>query len=49
LLAAQEATVARYRGGETKLFGVLLGELMKATGGKANGKVAGELLRKRLG
>jgi glutaminyl-tRNA synthetase len=48
LFAAQEATVARYRGGETKLFGVLLGELMKATGGKANGKIAGDLLRKRL-
>ena len=48
LLGAQAPTVARYRAGETKLFGVLIGELMKATGGKANAKVAGELLRKRL-
>ena len=48
LCIAQAATVARYRSGETKLFGVLVGELMKATGGKANAKIAGELLRKRL-
>jgi len=49
LFAAQAATVERYRAGETKLFGVLVGELMRATGGKANAKIAGELLRKRLG
>jgi glutaminyl-tRNA synthetase len=49
LFDAQAPTVARYRAGETKLFGVLVGELMRATGGKANAKIAGELLRKRLG
>ena len=48
VLAAQADTVTRYRAGETKLFGVLIGALMKATGGKANAKVAGEMLRKRL-
>ncbi|MBI2388317.1 MAG: glutamine--tRNA ligase/YqeY domain fusion protein [Deltaproteobacteria bacterium] len=49
VLAAKADLVARYRGGETKLYGVLVGELMKATGGKANAKLAGDLLRRKLG
>ncbi len=48
VLAAKGDLVARYRGGETKLFGVLMGEVMKATGGKANAKVAGDVLRSKL-
>ena len=49
MLAANAAMVARYRAGETKVFGVLIGALMKETGGKANAKIAGELLRAKLG
>ena len=49
VLAARAELVARYRSGETKLYGVLIGELMKATEGKANAKLAGELLRRKLG
>ncbi len=49
LFVKESATVTRYRGGETKLFGVLLGALMQATGGTANPKAASALLRQRLG
>jgi glutaminyl-tRNA synthetase len=48
VLATHASLAERYRGGETKLFGVLLGEVMKAAAGKANGKQAGDLLRKKL-
>jgi glutaminyl-tRNA synthetase len=48
VLARSEPMVARYRAGETKVFGVLVGALMKETQGKANAKLAGELLRARL-
>lgn len=39
----------RFRGGEEKLMGFFVGGVMKATGGKANPKVAGEELKKILG
>jgi len=35
-LAGQAATVAEYRGGKTKTFGFLVGQVMKATAGKAD-------------
>jgi aspartyl-tRNA(Asn)/glutamyl-tRNA(Gln) amidotransferase subunit B len=38
----------RYRGGEEKLLGFFVGQVMKASRGKANPKVLNELLRKRL-
>jgi aspartyl-tRNA(Asn)/glutamyl-tRNA(Gln) amidotransferase subunit B len=41
--------VARYRGGNTKLMGFFVGNVMKETGGKANPKVTNEILRKLLG
>lgn len=40
--------VARFREGETKLMGFFVGQVMKATKGKANPKIVNELLRKKL-
>jgi aspartyl-tRNA(Asn)/glutamyl-tRNA(Gln) amidotransferase subunit B len=37
--------VAQYRAGNTKLFGFLVGQLMKATGGKANAALANQILK----
>ncbi len=48
VLAAQEGKVAEYRAGKEKLFGFFVGQVMKATGGKANPAVLNELLRKKL-
>ena len=48
-LAGLSAEVARYRAGEQKLFGFLLGQVMKHIGGKADPKTAQALLRARLG
>ncbi len=39
---------ADYKNGKTKLIGFFMGEVMRATKGKANPKVVGELLGKRL-
>lgn len=41
--------VERYKNGETKLIGFFVGQIMKASQGKANPRLANELLRKRLG
>ena len=38
VLAAHPAEVARYRGGETKLMGFFVGQVMKRSGGKADPK-----------
>lgn len=46
--AAEGAIVARYRAGETKLMGFLLGEIMKRSGGRVDPKEAGRLLRDYL-
>jgi aspartyl-tRNA(Asn)/glutamyl-tRNA(Gln) amidotransferase subunit B len=48
IIAAYPKEVERYRSGEEKVFGFLVGQLMKATRGKANPKVANEILRKKL-
>jgi aspartyl-tRNA(Asn)/glutamyl-tRNA(Gln) amidotransferase subunit B len=48
VIAANPKEVERYRKGEEKVFGFLVGQLMKATRGKANPKVANEILKKRL-
>jgi aspartyl-tRNA(Asn)/glutamyl-tRNA(Gln) amidotransferase subunit B len=40
--------VAQYRAGRTNTFGFLVGQVMKASEGKANPKVVGDLLRKLL-
>jgi aspartyl-tRNA(Asn)/glutamyl-tRNA(Gln) amidotransferase subunit B len=40
---------ARFRGGNVKLMGFFVGNVMKETGGKANPKIVNEILRKLLG
>ncbi|HWP91709.1 MAG TPA: Asp-tRNA(Asn)/Glu-tRNA(Gln) amidotransferase subunit GatB [Thermodesulfobacteriota bacterium] len=40
--------VSRYRAGQEKLLGFFVGEIMKATAGKANPKLVNEVLRKKL-
>ncbi len=48
VLAREAGKVAEYRGGREKLFGYFVGQVMKATAGKANPALVNELLRKRL-
>jgi aspartyl-tRNA(Asn)/glutamyl-tRNA(Gln) amidotransferase subunit B len=43
------AEVERYRGGNVKLMGFFVGNVMKETGGKANPKMVNEILKKLLG
>jgi len=40
--------VEKYRGGNTKVLGFFVGQVMKETGGKANPKVVNTLLKKKL-
>jgi Asp-tRNA(Asn)/Glu-tRNA(Gln) amidotransferase B subunit len=40
--------LGQYRDGKDKLFGFFVGQVMKATGGKANPAQVNELLRKKL-
>jgi len=49
VVAAHPDEASRYRAGETKLLGFFVGQLMRATAGKANPKLANELLREELG
>ena len=48
ILAANADKVAEYRGGKDKLFGFFVGQVMKATGGKANPAMLNELLKEKL-
>ena len=48
LLTREADKAAEYRAGRTRLLGFFVGQVMKATGGKANPKVVNELLRSRL-
>jgi aspartyl-tRNA(Asn)/glutamyl-tRNA(Gln) amidotransferase subunit B len=48
VLDANPAKVAEYRAGKKSLTGMFMGELMKLTGGKADPKLANQLLRKGL-
>jgi len=47
-LAANPANVAEYRSGKEKAFNALVGQVMKATKGKANPQQITELLRQKL-
>ena len=40
--------VAQFRAGKHKVLGFLVGQIMKATGGKANPQAINKLLRERL-
>ena len=48
VMAEQAAKVAEYRSGKEKLFGYFVGQVMRATGGKANPALLNELLKKKL-
>ena len=48
ILTEHPDDVADYRAGKTKLLGFFMGQVMKATQGKANPKMVNELLRKKL-
>ena len=48
IVAANPAQAAQYRGGQAKLLGFFVGQVMKATSGKANPRKVNELLREHL-
>jgi aspartyl-tRNA(Asn)/glutamyl-tRNA(Gln) amidotransferase subunit B len=48
ILASNPDQIAQYQGGNAKLLGYFVGQVMKATQGKANPKQVNELLRKKL-
>ena len=48
VMAKNPAQLAEYRAGKDKLFGFFVGQVMKATGGKANPAQLNELLREKL-
>jgi aspartyl-tRNA(Asn)/glutamyl-tRNA(Gln) amidotransferase subunit B len=49
IIAANPKQLADYRSGKDKLFGFFVGQVMKATGGKANPAQLNELLKTKLG
>jgi aspartyl-tRNA(Asn)/glutamyl-tRNA(Gln) amidotransferase subunit B len=48
VLAANADKVAEYKGGKEKLFGFFVGQVMKATGGKANPALLNQRLKAKL-
>jgi aspartyl-tRNA(Asn)/glutamyl-tRNA(Gln) amidotransferase subunit B len=48
VIAANPAQLSDYRSGKDKLFGFFVGQVMKATGGKANPAQVNALLKKKL-
>ena len=48
VMAKNPAQLAEYRAGKDKLFGFFVGQVMKATGGKANPAQLNEILRAKL-
>jgi aspartyl-tRNA(Asn)/glutamyl-tRNA(Gln) amidotransferase subunit B len=48
VLAASEKQVAQYKGGNAKLFGYFVGQVMKATKGAANPALVNEVLKRLL-
>jgi aspartyl-tRNA(Asn)/glutamyl-tRNA(Gln) amidotransferase subunit B len=49
IIAANPGQVAEYRAGKTKLMGYFVGQLMQKTKGRANPKIANQLLSQELG
>ncbi len=49
VIAANNKSVEEFRQGKDKAFNALVGQIMKASGGKANPTQVNELLRKKLG
>ena len=48
VLAAHADKLAEYRAGKEKLFGFFIGQVMRATAGKANPKTVNQILRRKL-
>jgi aspartyl-tRNA(Asn)/glutamyl-tRNA(Gln) amidotransferase subunit B len=48
VMTANPDKVADYRSGKDKLFAFFIGQVMKASGGKANPAMVNELLKKKL-
>jgi aspartyl-tRNA(Asn)/glutamyl-tRNA(Gln) amidotransferase subunit B len=48
IIEANPAQLADYRGGKEKLFGFFVGQVMKATQGKANPQLVNDMLKKML-
>ena len=48
IIADNPGPVEQYRGGKTKTFGFFVGQVMKATKGKANPQIVNTLLKKKL-
>ena len=48
IIAANPDQVAQYRSGKDKLFGFFVGQVMKATGGKANPGQVNQILKQKL-
>jgi aspartyl-tRNA(Asn)/glutamyl-tRNA(Gln) amidotransferase subunit B len=48
VIAANAANLEAYRGGNENLFGFFVGQVMKASGGKANPQVVNKVLKEKL-
>ena len=48
LIDAHPEEVARYREGQTKLLGFFVGQVMRATQGKANPQLVNQLLKTKI-
>jgi aspartyl-tRNA(Asn)/glutamyl-tRNA(Gln) amidotransferase subunit B len=48
VLAREADRLAQYRAGRDKLYGFFVGQVMRATGGKANPALVNEILKKKL-
>jgi aspartyl-tRNA(Asn)/glutamyl-tRNA(Gln) amidotransferase subunit B len=48
VIAANQKNVEAYRAGNEKLFGFFVGQVMKASGGKANPKIVNGILKQKL-
>ena len=48
VIARNADAAAQYRAGKSQTFGFLVGQVMKGSGGKANPKLANELLKREL-
>jgi len=48
VLSLNEETAAQYRAGKKQTFGFLVGQVMKKSGGKANPKLASDLVKRAL-
>ena len=48
VLAREAAKVTEYRAGRDKLYGFFVGQIMRATQGKANPALVNDLLKKKL-